>query len=48
MKNLTFFLYKPLVFRGNALISLLEKAKLARKISDGKNEILRKFLSHKI
>ena len=29
-------------------ITLLEKAKLAREISDGKNEILHKFLSHKI
>ena len=29
-------------------LSLLEKAKLAREISDGKNEILHKFLSRKI
>jgi len=28
--------------------SLLEKAKLARKISDGKNEIPHKFLGRKI
>jgi len=28
--------------------SLLEKAKLAREISDGKNEIPHKFLSRKI
>jgi len=27
---------------------LLEKAKLAREISDGKNEIPHKFLGHKI
>jgi len=29
-------------------IALLEKTKLAREISDGKNEIPRKFLSRKI
>jgi len=29
-------------------ISLLEKAKLAREISDGKNEIPHKFLGRKI
>jgi len=30
------------------LTSVLEKAKLARKISDGKNEIPHKFLGRKI
>jgi len=30
------------------VIALLEKAKLAREISDGKNEIPHKFLSRKI
>jgi len=31
-----------------ALITLLEKAKLSREISDGKNEIPHKFLGRKI
>jgi len=38
----------PHEFFTNQYLALLEKAKLAREISDGKNEISHKFLGRKI
>jgi len=38
----------PFLFFNIKIVSLLEKAKLTREISDGKNEIPHKFLGRKI